>query len=1052
MALTVAQLVARLTADTSGFYRGMALANSSMIRTGGLITRVATGAGLAVAGMGILSLRSAGNFQESMNILQAVSGATKEQFKGLHDEAIALGRDMKLPNVSAKDAAEAMQELAKAGLNVNDIMGATRGTLQFGIAANIGFADSAAIVARALTAFNLKGTEATKVADLFTAAANKSTASAQDIALGFQMASAQFAAGDQTIEGLTTSLTLMANAGIVGSDAGTSLKTMMNRLMAPTKKAKDEMEDLGFKVYDASGNMKSMPDLIGDLEKSLVGMTKEQRNATLYTIFGSDAIRAARVQLAAGEKGWRKMEERITKGGEAQAFAEARTKGFNGAVQALFSQVETLAIELGEHMLPSAEAVTRAMARFVASIDPDKIAAFFGAIKDGIGAFITFVRQSDLAQYALTALAGALVGMYVMTKIIALVNAMKIAMIGLNLAMLTNPFVLAAAAIIGLGAALVLAYKKSEQFREIVHSVFGWLESNVLPIVQQIADGIRTHWGTIVTVVRTYLNLIRTYWEQTFGRILNFYIQHWDQIRAVASAVLGNLLIMIRGALKTIEGVINLVMGIIKGDWGRAWQGIKQIVDGTLGSIAALIKNILTRLVPAVLGLALAIGKAILTGIGNGIANLASWLGGKIKGGVSAAISAVIGFASGLASSIGRAIMDGILGGIGGLAGALKDKLTGAIGGALGSVKGAFGIGSPSRVFADQVGKPIADGIILGFLMGSHDLPTKISDSVRSALEKGKQVVDEYKQRFTDAFSQMASDALEAFDRITSAHRTRSEKLLDTLVSQHDAAEFKRRLQEARADLQTAQNEMASFDPSGFDSPEAAAEELKRREQAVLDAQRTWDELKYEQKRLALERQAEKERSNYEDRRAIQRRHFEQELAQLQKALLEHPREHQKNQIKIRKMLLSWGISYHEIGTRLGKHFAEGIRASIFDVQQAAMELAGAVGQILKIKSPTEKGPMSDLDHWWDGLATTLVSGIDKSPIESAALSLAGAMRPLAGGGFAYAGSGTSMTGTMAGTTIVNVYPQGSVIAAQDLSDTIREVLFTEQRRGRAIP
>src|SRR3990167_8282437 len=152
MSLTVAQLVARLTADTSGFYRAMAIANSSMLRTGGIISRVSAGAGLAVLGMGIISLRAAGNFQQSLNLLQAVSGATTKQLGDLRGEAIALGKDFKLPNVSAKDAALAMVELSKGGLSVTRTLRATRGALQLGLAANMDFAQSAQLVARALKA------------------------------------------------------------------------------------------------------------------------------------------------------------------------------------------------------------------------------------------------------------------------------------------------------------------------------------------------------------------------------------------------------------------------------------------------------------------------------------------------------------------------------------------------------------------------------------------------------------------------------------------------------------------------------------------------------------------------------------------------------------------------------------------------------------------------------------------------------------------------------------------------------------------------------------
>src|SRR5262245_58376914 len=146
-------MVARLTADTSGFYRGMAVANASMIRSGSIISRIAGGAGLAITAMGLVSIRAAANFQQSMNILQAVSNASTNDMGRLRAQAIALGKDFKLPNVSAKDAAEAMVQLSKAGLGTNDILSATRGVLQLGLAANLGFADSADIVARSLKMF-----------------------------------------------------------------------------------------------------------------------------------------------------------------------------------------------------------------------------------------------------------------------------------------------------------------------------------------------------------------------------------------------------------------------------------------------------------------------------------------------------------------------------------------------------------------------------------------------------------------------------------------------------------------------------------------------------------------------------------------------------------------------------------------------------------------------------------------------------------------------------------------------------------------------------------
>lgn len=1068
MALTVAQLVARVTADTSGFYRGMAVANSSMLRTGGIIGRVAAGAGLATLGMGIMSLRAAGNFEEAMNILEAVAEPTKKQFQDLQDEAIALGADLKLPNVSAKDAANAMQELAKGGLNVDQILGATRGTLQLGLAANTDFANSAVIVARALKAFSLQGEDAVDVADLFAAAANKSTAEMTDVALGFQMASAQFAAGDQTIQSLTTSLAIMADAGIIGSDAGTSLKTMMNRLMAPTKKAKGLMDELSFAVYDTSGNMKTIPALIGDLTSSLMGMSKEQQNAALYTIFGSDAIRAARVLLKEGEGGWLAYQKSITKGGEAQRITEARTKGLNGAMQAFGSAVETQAILLGTAMLPAATAVTRAMTKFVMAIDVDKIIGFFSAIKDGVVWFKDFVAQSDVAQYVLAGLAGAFVGLLVAQKVIAMFKAIQVAWMLLNASFLLSPIGLIVVAIAALIGALVLAYFKVEKFREIVDNSFNWILTNVPPMIQQVVDFLKTTWGRMKDDVIVALKFIRAYWENTWGRLLNFIIQNWGKISDVLEAVFGHMMIQVRGALKTIEGVINLVMGIIHGDWGRAWEGIKQILDGTLGTMLALLKSTLTRIIPAVLSLAIAAGKAILSGIGRGIANLASWVGGKIKAGVSAAVSGLIGWVTSTAQSIGQAIVDGILSGVTGLPGALKDKLVGGISSAFGAATGFLRSGSPSQLAAEKIGKPIADGVILGWLTGSADLPAKITESLRRALEAGKNTVDGYKDNLAQAFANLADDAFRAFDAQTEAFLTKAEQRLAAFDTKQTKKEMAAEMKELRDNLKEEQDKLAAIKPEQLTQREGeTADEFAQRaaegQDAYIDALNAQkarvaeaekaieDEL--EQRRIARQRErlakeAERSRAEYEEKRRIQRRRLQDDIADLEEFLLKHPQKHRLIQKRILALFASYGIRYRNAGHSLGKLYARGIADSVSEIRKAANELAVAIENLLKLSSPAKKGPLSTLDKWWEPFGKTLVSGLDTNAITSAATMMAGPPRGRAGGVGAFTGKGAS-TRTTVSEVHYHYHVAGSLIAEKDLDSRIRDGIQRERLIGR---
>ncbi len=293
--------------------------------------------GIAAAG-----LNAAGSFEQSMNQMQVVSGATAEAMSGLQAQALQLGRDT---SFSAGEAAEGMLELAKAGMSAKEVAASISGTLDLAAAGNIAVAQAAEISANALNTFGLDASEAGRVADLLAAAANSSSVEITDMAQGMTMAGAVFAANKVPIEDLSTAIALLGNNGIKGSDAGTSLKTMLMRLTAPAKEATGAMADLGIEVYNADGSMRKFDDILAQLESSTSGLTDAQRNQALTTIFGADAIRAANILIKEGSAGFADMKEKVTAAGAAQEMADARMKGFAGAIDYLKGTIESTLIE-----------------------------------------------------------------------------------------------------------------------------------------------------------------------------------------------------------------------------------------------------------------------------------------------------------------------------------------------------------------------------------------------------------------------------------------------------------------------------------------------------------------------------------------------------------------------------------------------------------------------------------------------------------------------------------------------------------------------------------
>lgn len=426
-------------------------------------------AGQALIGFVGDSIHKAGDYEASMNMFAAVSGATADQMKAAGTEAKALGADLTLPATSAASAGEAMTELAKAGLSVDDALAAAKGTLQLAAAGNLSEAQSAQIAAAALNEFHLQGSEATRVADLLAASVSASGSSVEQTGQAVQQAGSSFAAAKVPIDDFVTLINEMSKAGIKGSDAGTSLKTMLMRLQAPTDDAAKSLADLGVKIYDNAGAMLPMRTIIGEVSNGLTGLTQKQRDQAIVTIFGADAQRAANIVLAGGTDAFDKMRVAVTKQNAAADLAAARMKGLNGSVEGLSSQVETLALEAIEPLLPLLTAGVDRASALAASFQGSVGPAISGAIDFLTGAahvaselFVPAIAAATTAVilYGASALAPMMVNIPAMTAVLIyqtgawIANAAAVAMAAL-------PLVAVAVAIGG----VVLAY---QQFNEKV--------------------------------------------------------------------------------------------------------------------------------------------------------------------------------------------------------------------------------------------------------------------------------------------------------------------------------------------------------------------------------------------------------------------------------------------------------------------------------------------------------------------------------------------------------------------------------------------------------
>jgi TP901 family phage tail tape measure protein len=324
---------------------------------------IGTAAVVAFAG----ALKEFATLEETLNTFRATTGATREEMEAVEAAAIRLGRDITLPAVSATDAANAMTSLAKAGLSVRGSIAAARGVLQLATAAGIDNAQATELTASALNAFGLQGRQAIQVADFFANAANAAQGSIVDFGVALQQSAAIAHQTGISLRDTVGFLTLFARAGLRGSDAGTSLRTSLIRLINPTDEAAALIEDLGIQIRDTQGNIR--PDVFAQFGEATAGLSNELRDMFAATIFGQDAIRAVLIAARAGRAGLADVQEQLSRQGTAAEVAAARTEGLTGKAEQLKNTLAGLGITIGEDVAPAVSEVAEAATEFFESLN-----------------------------------------------------------------------------------------------------------------------------------------------------------------------------------------------------------------------------------------------------------------------------------------------------------------------------------------------------------------------------------------------------------------------------------------------------------------------------------------------------------------------------------------------------------------------------------------------------------------------------------------------------------------------------------------------------------
>ncbi|HEQ3527390.1 TPA: phage tail tape measure protein [Bacillus cereus] len=366
------------------------------------------------------------NFEQQMATIRAVSGATGQEMSKLSKLAVKYGEDTKYSSV---EAGKGIEELIKAGVSLTDIInGGLEGALNLAAAGELELGEAAEIASTALNAFKKDGLSVTDAANLLAGAANASATDVHELKYGLSASAAVAAGAGMTFKDTATALAVFAQKGLKGSDAGTSLKTMLMRLNPSTKEAYNKMADLGLitynaqagfdflvkngvtpasrsvgdievalekyvmqtegvtkwndkcdttfrelatssaflssKFYDQQGKMQSLEHISGILKESMKDLTDQQRSMALETLFGSDAVRGATILFNEGSQGVNKMYTEMSK---VTALETANTKmnTLKGRIEQLSGAFDTMKKTIGDALAPVVSAFVAGLQKLV---------------------------------------------------------------------------------------------------------------------------------------------------------------------------------------------------------------------------------------------------------------------------------------------------------------------------------------------------------------------------------------------------------------------------------------------------------------------------------------------------------------------------------------------------------------------------------------------------------------------------------------------------------------------------------------------------------------
>lgn len=572
----------------------------------------AVAAGFAVdkiVGFGKSAIETAASFEDSMLKVQSLSGATQEEYQKLSKAALDYGSTTAW---TAKDVADAMGYMALAGFNTNQILESTSGMLSLASASGEDLATVTDILTDSMTAFGDGADQASRYADVLATTQAKSNTTVGLLGEAFKYVAPLAGSYGYKLEDVATALGVMANAGVKGSMAGTSLSSIITRLATDAGASSTKLgalgvmtQQCGVEFYKADGSARNISDVLKDLCDATKNMTVEEKAAIASTIAGQEAQKGLLAILNQGSGAYTDLQNQLYNcSGAAKDMADNMESGLGGSIRSLQSAWEGFKIKIGEKLEPGISAGLRSLADFITSTAIPALET----VCNGISSVVEWMKKHETAIKAVANVLGvataAMVGFKAGAMIQGVVNSFQQAKLAIALytmstegatvaqgvlngtltvgetvvALLTGQMTVAQVAQIGMtrAQAALNAVMTANPIGIVIAAIAALIAVGVL---------LYKNWDTIKEKLSALWGHIKDIWESIRSAIAEKVDAIKEKVSAVFSAVadvVGNVFETIKNAisvaLQTIGQIISAAVQIILLPWTFIWENCKDTV------------------------------------------------------------------------------------------------------------------------------------------------------------------------------------------------------------------------------------------------------------------------------------------------------------------------------------------------------------------------------------------------------------------------------------------------------------------------------------------